>query len=56
MLQTNLLQSQDLIVGQEKKSCIGFTQKNSIENLVQNYLPYIFKAHGLYLTILAYPK
>ena len=29
-----LLQSQDLKIDQEKKSCIGFTQENSIENTV----------------------
>ena len=36
-----LLQSQDLRVGQVKEPCIGFTQENSIENSVQNCLPYI---------------
>ena len=47
-----LLQSQNLEVNQEKKSYIGFL----IENLVQDYLPYILKAHGLYPTTSAYPK
>ena len=51
-----VLQSQDLRVGQEKEPCIGFTQENSIENLVQDYLSYILKAHDLCPTILAYPK
>jgi len=51
-----VLQSQDLRVGQEKEPCIGFTQENSIENLVQDYLSYILKAYDLYPTILAYPK
>jgi len=51
-----MLQSQDLRVGQEKKPCMGFTQENLIENLVQNYLPYILKAHSLCPTILVYPK
>ena len=51
-----MLQSQDLRVGQEKEPCIGFTQENSIGNSVQDYLPHILKAHGLYPTILAYPK
>jgi len=51
-----LLQSQNLRVGQEKEPCIGFTQENSIGNLVQNYQPYILKAHGLCPTILVYPK
>jgi len=43
-----MLQSQDLRVGQEKKPCIGFTQENSIENSVQDCLPYIPKSHGPY--------
>jgi len=41
-----LLWSQDLRVGQEKEPCIGFTQENSIENSVQDCLPYILKLHG----------
>ena len=36
-----MLWSRDLRVGQEKKPCIGFTQENSIENSVQDCLPYI---------------
>jgi len=48
-----ILQSQDLRVGQEKKPYIGFIQENSIENSVQNCLLYILKLHGL---LLAYPK
>ena len=36
-----LLQTQDLRVNQEKELCIGFTQENSIENSVQDCLPYI---------------
>ena len=51
-----LLQSQNLKVNQEKKSYIGFIQENLIENLVQDYLPYILKAHVLYPTTSAYPK
>jgi len=43
-------------MNQEKKSYIEFTQENSIENLVQDYLPYILKAHSLCPTTLAYPK
>jgi len=31
-----LLWSQDLGMGQEKESCIGFTQENSIESSVQD--------------------
>ena len=34
-----LLQTQALRVGQEKKPCIGLTQENSIENSVQDCLP-----------------
>ena len=51
-----VLQSQDLRVGQEKEPCIGFTQENSIENSVQDYLSYILKAYDLCPTILVYPK
>jgi len=51
-----ILQSQDLRVDQEKKPCIKFTQENLIENLVQDYLSYILKAHGLCPTTSAYPK
>ena len=45
--QVLILQSQDLRVGQEKKLCIRFIQENSIENLVQDYPPYILKLHSL---------
>ena len=34
-------------VDQEKELYIGFTQENSIENSVQDYLSYILKAHSL---------
>ena len=47
---------QDLKVGQEKEPCIGFTQENSIENSVQDCLPYILKLHGPCQLLLAYPK
>ena len=36
-----MLQLKDLRVGQEEKSCIGLIQENSIQNSVQNCLPYI---------------
>jgi len=42
-----VLQSQDLRVGQVKEPCIGLTQENSIENSVQDSLPYILNPHGL---------
>ena len=51
-----MLQSQDLRVSQEKEPCIGFTQENSIENSVQNYLSYILLAYGPCSTTLAYHK
>ena len=51
-----MLWSQDLRVGQEKESYIGFTQENSIKSSAQDYLSYILKAHGLYSTTLAYSK
>ena len=51
-----MLQFQDLRVGQEKKPCIGFTQENSIENSVQDCLPYIPKCMVYAALLLAYPK
>jgi len=51
-----LLQSQDLRVGQVKEPYIGLTQENSIENSVQNCLPYIQILNGLCELFLAYPK
>ena len=51
-----LLQSQDLRVGQEKEPYIGFTQENSIENSVQDCLPYILKPIVNATLLLAYPK
>ena len=41
-----MLQTQALRVGQVNESCIGLTQENSIENSVQDCLPYILKLHG----------
>ena len=46
-LSLNLLQSQDLRIGQEKETCISLTQENSMENSVQNCLLYILKPHSL---------
>ena len=42
-----MLWSQDLRVGQEKETCIGLIQENSIENSIQDCLPYILKPHGV---------
>ena len=36
-----VLQLKDLRVGQWEEPCIGLTQENSIENSVQDSLPYI---------------
>ena len=36
-----MLQTQDLRVDQEKEPCIGLIQENSIENSVQDGLPFI---------------
>ena len=47
---------QDLRVGQWKEPCIRLTQENSIENSLQNCLPFILKAHGPCYVLLAYPK
>ena len=51
-----LLQTQALRVGQVKEPCIGFTQVNSIENSVQDCLPYIQIPNGLCKLFLTYPK
>ena len=36
-----MLQTQVFNIGQVNESCIGLTQENSIENSVQDSLPYI---------------
>ena len=41
-----LLQTQVLRVEQVDESCIGLTQENSIENSIQDCLPYILELHG----------
>ena len=41
-----MLQLDDLRVGQQIESYIGLIQENSIENSVQDSLPYILKPHG----------
>jgi len=41
-----MLQLKDLRVGQQEEPCIGLTQENSIENSVQDSLPYISWTHG----------
>ena len=51
-----MLQLQDLRVGQVKESCIGLTQENSVENFVQDCLPYILIPNGPCKLFLAYPK
>ena len=51
-----MLQSQDLRVGQVKKPCIRLTQENLIENSVQDCLPYIQIPNGPCKLFLAYPK
>ena len=38
------------------RTCIGLTQENSIENSLQDCLPFILKVYGLYYVLLAYPK
>ena len=42
-----MLQTQALRVGQVKEPYIGLTQENSIENSVQDSLPYIPWTYGL---------
>ena len=51
-----MLQTQALRVRQVKESYIGLTQENSIENSVQDSLPYIQIPNGLCKLFLAYPK
>jgi len=51
-----MLQTQDLRVGQANEPCIRLTQENSIEDSVQDCLPYIPQTTGLCTTTLAYPK
>jgi len=51
-----VLQTQDLRVDQEKEPCIGLTQENSIENSVQDCLPYIQIPNDPCKLFLAYPK
>ena len=41
-----VLQTQVLGVRQVNESCIELIQENSIENSVQDCLPYILKSHG----------
>jgi len=43
-------------VDQKKESYIGITQENSIENSVQDCLPYIQIPNGPCKLFLAYPK
>ena len=45
-LKSRVLQIQALRVGQVKEPYIGLTQENSIENSVQDSLPYISWTHG----------
>ena len=45
-----------LRVGDKNNSCIRVIQENSIENSVQDSLPYIQIPNGLCELILAYPK
>jgi len=41
-----MLQTQVLRVGQANEPCIELIQENSIENSVQDSLPYILKLHS----------
>ena len=51
-----MLQTQALSVGQVKEPCIGSAQENSIEDSVQESLPYIQMPNGLCELFLTYPK
>ena len=47
-----VLQLRNLSVGLGEEPCIEFIQENSIENSVQDGLPYIQIPNGLYVTLL----
>ena len=53
-----MLQLRNLSVGLGEEPCIGFTQENSIENSIQDGLPYIYIQipNGLCELFLTYPK
>jgi len=51
-----VLPIRDLRVGQWKEPCIGLTQENSVENSVQDCLPYIQIPNNLCELFLAYSK
>jgi len=51
-----MLQLKDLRVGRWEEPCIGLTQENSIENSVQDGLPYIQIPNGLCEPFLTYSK
>jgi len=51
-----MLQFKDLRFSQRKEPCIGLIQKNSIENSIQDCLPYILIPNGPCKLFLAYPK
>ena len=46
ILKTQLLQIKDFRVSQRKEPCIGFIQKNLIENSIQDCLSYILNYNG----------
>jgi len=50
-----LLQSQDLRISQANEPCIGLTQENSMEFLVQCIYLYILTIDGLFLVIYSLP-
>ena len=47
LLTTGCYKLKTLELVKRNESYIGLTQENSIENSVQNNLPYILKPHGL---------
>ena len=51
-----VLQTQVLSIEQANEPYIGLTQENSIENSVQDCLPYILIPNGLCKLFIAYPK
>ena len=56
MLKVICYNSKTLELVNKKNLVLGLTPENSIENLIQDCLPYILKSNSLCSTTLAYPK
>jgi len=56
MLTTSCYKFKTLELVKKVNLVLGLTQENSIENSLQDCLPFILKAHGPCYILLAYPK